>query len=70
MRVDHRGLDILVAEQFLNGPDIVSVLQQMRGKGMAKRMAACLLRNAGVAYGRLHDALDGRFMEMVTPDLF
>ncbi len=26
---DHRGTDILVTEEFLDGPDVVAVLQQM-----------------------------------------
>jgi hypothetical protein len=31
MRVDHRGFDAGVAEQFLDGPDIVPGFEQMRG---------------------------------------
>ncbi len=29
MRIDHRGRDILVTEEFLDGPDIVAVLRSM-----------------------------------------
>ena len=32
MRVNLRGADVRVAEQFLNHPQIRAVLQQMRGK--------------------------------------
>ena len=34
MGVDHSSLDILMAEQFLDGADIVAVLEQVRGEGM------------------------------------
>lgn len=40
MRVDHRGGDILVAEQFLHAADIIAILKQMRSKTMPKGMAA------------------------------
>ena len=40
MGVDHSGGDILVAEQLLNGANIVVVLQQMCGKTVPKSMAA------------------------------
>lgn len=31
--VDHRRLHIPMPEQFLNRPDVVAVIQQMRGAG-------------------------------------
>ena len=34
MSVDHRCLDVAVAEQFLDGADIVTGLQQMRSEGV------------------------------------
>jgi len=34
--VDHGGADIAVAEELLDGPDVMVVLQQMGGEGMAK----------------------------------
>jgi hypothetical protein len=38
MRVDHRGADIAVAEEFLNRADVVPVFKQMR---LQKNGAAC-----------------------------
>jgi len=35
MRVDHRRADIVVPEQLLYGPDIVSIFKQMGGERMA-----------------------------------
>ena len=45
MRVHHRRTDIPVPQQFLNRPDIVAVLQQLRGERVAKGVAACWFGN-------------------------
>ena len=34
MRVNHRGLDAGVSEQFLNGSDVIAVFEQVRGEGV------------------------------------
>ena len=34
--VDHGGSDVAVAQQFLNGADVMPPFQQMGGKGMAQ----------------------------------
>ena len=39
MRVDHRGLDVLVTQQILNGSDILTVLEQVGGEGVAECVA-------------------------------
>jgi hypothetical protein len=44
--VDHGGADVRVAEEFLDYPDVVAVLQQVGGKGVAKRVAAHALGDA------------------------
>ena len=36
MGVDHRCLNILVTEEFLHGADIITILEEMSGKGMAE----------------------------------
>ena len=38
VRVDHGGLDVGVAEQFLHGADVGAELQQMRGEGVTQRV--------------------------------
>ena len=38
MSIDHGGLDIFVAEQFLHGADVIAILEQLSGKTMAKGM--------------------------------
>jgi hypothetical protein len=37
MGVNHRSLDVLVAEMFLNSPDVVAAFQELRGKGMTEQ---------------------------------
>jgi hypothetical protein len=36
MGVNHRSLDVLVTEKFLNGPDVVAAFQELRGEGMTE----------------------------------
>ena len=36
MGIDHRGTDILVTEEFLDGPDVVAVLKQMGPESKAE----------------------------------
>jgi len=40
VRVDHGGLDVLVAEEFLHGADVVAGHEQVRGKAVAERVRA------------------------------
>jgi len=40
MGINHCGLDIGMAQKFLNRPNIVSTLKQVRGKGMAEGVAS------------------------------
>ena len=40
MGVYHRGAHVGVSEQLLNRADIVAIVQQMGGKGMAERQGA------------------------------
>lgn len=66
MDIDHGGADITVAEQFLDGADVITTFEQMGGKGMAQGMG-----RGGFVYttgsNRLFDgALQSLFMRMVT----
>jgi hypothetical protein len=40
MGIDHRGFDILVPQQLLHGTVVVTGLQQVGGKAMAKGVRA------------------------------
>ena len=43
MGVDHRRADVFVSQQFLHRPNVVTVLQQMRGKAVAERISTLLI---------------------------
>ena len=45
VRVNHRRPDVLVPQELLYGADVVTVLQKMGGKGMAKRVVVTCLAN-------------------------
>ena len=36
MGVDHGGFDVLVPEEFLDGADVVAVLEKLGGEGVAE----------------------------------
>lgn len=66
MCMDHRSIDVTMPQQFLHGSNIVAVLQQVRREGMAERMAACLLGDAGITDGDIDSAIQSRRMCMVS----
>ncbi len=53
--VDHRGADVFVTQEFLDGADIVAILQKVSGKGVAEGMAGDALLQVGFV-GRLFDS--------------
>ena len=64
--VDHRRADVIVAEQFLDGADVVAVFEQVCGEGMTESMRGRVLADARGARGRGDDALDGAFMKVMA----
>jgi hypothetical protein len=38
--VNHRGGDVVVAEELLDGADVVTGLEEMGGKGMSERVGS------------------------------
>ncbi len=46
MGIDRRGVQILVAEQFLNGPDVIPALQQVNSKRVTQNMRCARLDDA------------------------
>ena len=69
MRVDHRGTDVTVTEELLDGPDVVVILEQVGGKGVSEGVARGKLGNARGPDGVLHGALENGFVEMVAAAL-
>jgi hypothetical protein len=68
MGIDHRGFDILVAEEFLDGMDVVAVLEQVGGEGVAKGVATDTFVDFGAAHGGFQRFLDAAGVEVVPPD--
>lgn len=69
MRINHCRADVRVAQQLLHGPDIVSVLHEMRRERVPQRVASRGLREAGFRPGVPERPLKDRFMKMVAPSL-
>jgi hypothetical protein len=64
--VDHRGAHILVAEELLDRADVVTALEQVRGEGVAQRVAGRVLGDAGALDGVLDGALDDRWVDVMA----
>jgi hypothetical protein len=69
MRIDHRGTDVPVAEELLDGADVVVVLEQVGREGVSEGVARGELGNARGADGVLHRALENGFVEMMAATL-
>jgi len=66
MPADHRGADIAVAEEFLNGANVVAVFQKMSGNRMAKGMGSCRLGYPRFLHGFFHRFLQNGFVQVVS----
>ena len=66
MGVDLGGADVAVAQEFLDGADIVAAFQQMGGKGVAEGVAAGPLCDAGEHDGVFDGTLDYGFVHVVA----
>lgn len=58
-----------MAEELLNGADVLAILEQMSREAVPKGVARGALQNPGSLDGRGDGALDPRFVEVVTPPL-
>jgi hypothetical protein len=67
MGVDFGGLDIGVAHELLNHPDIGAAFKQMRGKTVAQGMAAGFLVDVGERQCPFDRLLKAGFQNMMTP---
>jgi hypothetical protein len=53
------GAHVLVPQEFLDGPDVVAVLEQVGREGVAQGVRAHTLGKLRIAGGGLHRALQG-----------
>src|SRR5712671_149913 len=66
MGIDHGGLHVLMPEQFLHGPNIVSGFQQMRRKRVAEGMTGDVFVDSGQACGGAHGFLQTTFIQVMA----
>jgi len=66
MSVDHRRLDVIVAQKFLDGSNVVAALEQVRSEGMAECMTAHVFDDSGFADRFFHGPLKDGLVNMVT----
>ena len=66
MGVDHRRLDVLVAEELLDGADVVSGHEQVGGERVAEGVTAGFLGDAGFADRGIDCFSDDRLVQMVA----
>lgn len=66
MGINHCGADIFVPQEFLNRPDIVTVLQQVRRKRVTKRVAPRRLRYPGAPDSLLDRPLQDGFVKVMS----
>jgi len=55
-----------VAEELLNGTNVVTRFQKVRGERMPKGMAACRFQNTGLPHGIFNRTLNHCLMEMMS----
>lgn len=67
--VDHRRGDVLVAEQFLDRADVLAVLEEVGGEGMAQGVTGRSLAESGSQDGFAHGSLDDGFVQVVAAGL-
>ena len=68
MRINLGRLHALVTKQFLYGPDIVAVFEQVGGETVAEGMTARMLRDAGRLYRAFDGPLQRLRIKMVSAD--
>src|SRR5688500_16314834 len=67
--VDHGGGDVFVAQEFLDGTDVVAVFEEVGGEAVAEGVGSYGARDAGGARGGADGALDDGFVEVMATAL-
>ena len=70
MGVDHGGANIGVAEEFLDGADVVAIFEQVCCKRMAEGVGGSTFINAGEADGSFDFPLDVGFFHVMAHYFF
>src|SRR5882724_9770436 len=67
MGIDHRRVDILMPQKFLDSANIVASFEQVRGKRMPEGVAARRLGDPCLPYGRFHGTLQHELTHVMPP---
>ena len=67
MGVNHRCGHVAVPEQFLHGPDVIPILQEVSCERMTKSVGASRLRDTGFEPCIFDGLLEDRFVEVMAP---
>ena len=66
--VDHGRFEVIVAEQFLDGADVIAVFEQVDRETVTQGLATALFGDPGRVFGLLDGSLDRIFQEMMAPE--
>ena len=69
MGIDHRSLNVLMAEKVLDLPDIDTLHQKVSGKTVAQGMDGRVFDNARLLHCFTYGILDALVADMVASDL-
>src|SRR6266567_8275370 len=69
VRIDHGRGDVAVAEEFLDGPDVIAGLEEVRGERVAQGVAARRLGESGLAGGQFDESLEHGFVQVMAAAL-
>jgi len=64
--IDHGGAEVLVTEEFLDGANVIPILEEVGGEGVAEGVATDAFLNAGFAGSRFDSALQTGGIQVVT----
>lgn len=64
--VDHGGFDVFVAEEFLDGADVVAALEEVGGEGVAEGVGCDAFVDSCGLLGFADGALEGGFVDVVA----
>ena len=69
MRVDHRGFDVGMSEQRLNGADVLARLEKVRREAVPEAVRGETDGQTCPSYRFPYGALNPLLIKMVTPDM-
>ena len=69
VRVDHGGGHVAVAEELLDGPDVVAGLEEVGREAMSQGVTGGVFGDTGGQDGRVERALKNRFVDVVASEM-